>query len=106
MVQQLKNLIKKPIVVMGIFVVMAVAMILVGFLACKVPLVAVCSIVILEALLAALLNKIPIWVHGILVIAQIVAGIIFGKVIFMILMAVVYVAAVLMLYLWAARDES
>lgn len=105
MVQKLKNLTKKPIVVMGIFIVIAVAMILIGFLACKVPLVSVCTIVILEALLAALLNKIPIWVHGILVIAQIVAGIIFGKAVFMILMAVVYVAAILLLYLWSARDE-
>ncbi|MCI5821854.1 MAG: hypothetical protein PUB24_06785 [Lachnospiraceae bacterium] len=105
MAQKIINWMKKPIVEIAIFVVVAVAMILVSFLVLHIPLVAVCTIVILEGALAALLNRIPIWIHGLIVIAQIVAGILFGKIVFMVLMAVVYVAAVALLYLWTSKDN-
>ena len=105
MAQKIIIWMKKPIVEIAIFVVVAVAMILVSFLVLHIPLVAVCTIVILEGALAALLNRIPIWIHGLIVIAQIVAGILFGKIVFMVLMAVVYVAAVALLYLWTSKDN-
>ena len=105
MAQKIITWMKKPIVEIAIFVVVAVAMILVSFLVLHIPLVAVCTIVILEGALAALLNRIPIWIHGLIVIAQIVAGILFGKIVFMVLMAVVYVAAVALLYLWTSKDN-
>lgn len=106
MMEKLNEYKNKPIVVLGAFVVVALAMILISVLSpLKVPVVAVCAIVILEAAMAALLNRIPIWVHGLIVIAQIVAGIVFGKIVFMILMAVVYVTAVALLYFWSTQDK-
>ncbi len=56
--------------------------------------------VILEVLLAVCLNRIPIWVHGLIIIGQIVAGLGFHALVFMILMAGVYFAAILLLYFW------
>ncbi len=105
MFDNIKKFKDTPAVLLGGFVVVAVAMILVSFLVLKLPVVAVCTIVILQALLAALLNRIPIWIHGLIVIAEITAGIICGKVVFMLLMAVVYVAAVTLLYLWTAKES-
>ena len=101
--QLTKQITEKPVVVLVAFVVVALAMILISILALHLPVVAVCTIVILEALLAACLNRIPIWVHGLIVIAEIVAGIVFGKIVFMVLMAVVYVTAVTLLYMWSRR---
>ena len=105
MAENIKKLKDTPAILLEGFIVVAVAMILISFLAVKIPVVAVCTIVILQALLAALLNRIPIWVHGLIVIAEITAGIICGKVVFMLLMAVVYVAAVALLYLWTAKGN-
>ena len=105
MMEKLKQLTKKPIVVLGAFIVVALAMILISILALHLPIVGVCTIVILEALLAACLNRIPIWIHGLIIIAQSVAGIVFGKIVFMVLMAVLYVTAVALLYLWSLKEN-
>lgn len=105
MLNDIKKYMNRPMVSLGLFAVVAVVMILISFLALEVPVVAVCSIVILEVLIAALLNRIPIWIHGLILIAEIIAGIICGKALFMILMALVYVVAVAILYLWAAKEQ-
>jgi hypothetical protein len=94
---------KKPIIPLAVFVVIVVVMILVSYFALNIPMVPVCTIVILEALLAALLNRIPLWIHGLFAIAEVVGGILLGKVVFMVLMAIVYLAAVLLLALWSLR---
>ncbi len=86
-------------ILMAIHVIVCATIILVSYLGLKMPIVSVCLIVILESLLAALLGLIPIWVHGLIIIAQIVAGILAAKLLFMILMAVVYVAAIVVTYL-------
>lgn len=104
MTKALKTLKDKPIIPLGIFLAVTVVMIIVSFVALHIPIVAICTIAILEVLLCALLNRIPIWVHGIIVIAQIVAGITFGKVVFMVLMAIIYVLAVCLLYLWTSEE--
>ncbi len=95
---------KKPVYPLGIFLLAAIIMIVISELALGIPVVAVCTIVILEAALSALLNRIPIWVHGLIIIAQIVAGILVSKAVFMILMAVIYVLAVALLYLWSKEE--
>ena len=97
---------KMPLIALAVFLVIALVMILVSFFALSIPIVAVCTFVVLEALLCALLNNIPIWVHGIIVIAEVVAGVLFSKVVFMILMAVVYVAAVALLYVWTNKKVT
>ena len=103
--EKIKQLTKKPAVALGAFVVVASAMILIIILALNLPVVGVCTIMILEALLAVCLNRIPIWIHGLIVIAQIVAGIVFGKIVFLILMVVVYITAVALLYLWSSKEN-
>jgi hypothetical protein len=93
----------RPLIILGIFIAVVVAMIAVSYQVLQIPIVAVCSMVILEALLCALLDRIPLWVHGLFIIAQIVGGILLDKLVFMILMCVVYVAAVALLYLWTSK---
>ncbi len=103
-----KDMLKQqtPLISLGIFLIGALVMILVSYFVLGIPLVAVCTIVVLEALLCALLNQIPLWIHGIIVIGQVVAGVMVHKTVFMVLMAVVYIAAVTFLYLWTSKKEA
>ena len=99
---------KQYLLLFGVIVV-ALAAILVSILALKIPVVpvcliivleagiAVCLIVVLEAAMAVCLHDVPIWLHGLVVLVQIIAGAICGKLIFMVLCALVYVVGILSL---------
>lgn len=94
-----------PMIGLGVFVILAAAMILVSYFALGIPLVPVCTLVILEAVLCACLNRIPIWTHVVIVAVQVAIGFFLDRGSLMICMAVVYVAAVVLLYLWT-REEA
>lgn len=89
---------------LGIFVILAAAMILVSYIAFGIPLVPVCTLVILEAVLCVCLNRIPLWIHVVVVAVQAAIGFFLGRGPLMICMAVVYVAAVALLYLWTKEE--
>ena len=101
--KKITNVKNEPLIQLVIFVVAMVVMIIISNMVVVIPIVPVCAIAILEAVLAALLNRIPLWIHGLVIIAQIVAGIICGKLVFMALMAVVYALAVVLLFFWSKR---
>ena len=85
----------EPMTALVVFAVLAVVFIILGIFVCKVNPVSVCVIVLLEALLAACLNKVPLWVHIVLVAAEFALGIIGNQILLMIFGAVIYFAAVL-----------
>lgn len=87
---------KQYLILFAVILVM-LAVILAGILALKVPVVTVCLLVLLEALLAVCLQQVPVWLHGLVAIVQIVAGALCAKLVFAILCAVVYVVAILAL---------
>ena len=80
---------KQYLLLFGVIVV-ALAAILVSILALKIPVVPVCLIIVLEAGIAVCL-------HGLVVLVQIIAGAICGKLVFMVLCALVYVVGILSL---------
>ena len=94
-----------PFIALAVYLVALVAIFIVSFKVIGVPIAAVGAFVVLEALLAALLAKIPLWVHGLVFIGEIVAGAFFGKVLFMVLMALIYAGAVCMLFLFTKDYE-
>ena len=61
------------------------------------PVVPVCLIVLLEAGIACCLHDVPVWLHAIAVIAQIVAGVFAGATVFMVLCVVEYLVGILCL---------
>ncbi len=79
------------------FVLMTVIFIVVGIFACKMPVVLVCVIALLEVLLAKCFYNLPIFLHILVVVAQIVAGVIGGQVLFALLAALVYFISVIVL---------
>lgn len=81
------------------FGIVVLVMILAATLGLRYAIVPVCFLVIIEALLAGLLHRAELWIHGVLILAEIIAGIIVGKTGLVILCLVVYVAATLVLQL-------
>lgn len=74
--------------------IVVLAVILIGIIGLDMPVVPVCVIVLLEAGIAACLHDVPIWLHALAVLVQIVVGILCGAVIFMILCAVEYLTGI------------
>lgn len=81
-------------------IVAAIVIILVGILAWNVPVLLACILILLEAALAVCMQNVPIWVHGAVVIAEVVIGAIFGRAFFLLLCGVFYMISILALNVW------
>lgn len=75
------------------FAIVSLILILIAMFALNEFVVSVCALVILEAGMAAFLHKVELWKHGVMLAAQIVAGIIIGRVPLVIICVIAYVAA-------------
>ena len=67
--------------------------------------VPVCVLMLLEVVMAVLLHHTEIWIHGVLLVLHIVAGIIIGRVPLTILCIIAYIAATLTQRM-AFKDEA
>lgn len=97
-----ENLPLLSLIFLSIFAIVAIVVSIVAF---SINPVIACVMVILEAALAATLNRIPLWIHGLVFIAQIVCGIMASQVPFMFFMAFIYVFATAFLYIWLIDNE-
>lgn len=87
------------------FCLVTVLMIILSIAALKENVVPVCIIMILEAAIAVMLHKAELWVHGVLLVAEIIAGVIAGNVPLMIFCAIVYVAATVALQIVYVEEK-
>lgn len=85
-------------VIPAVFCLVFLAAVLAGMFLLNLSVVMVCVILVLESLIGICLHDMPIWVHGLEVLISIVAGVIFGQTVFMIIGAVIYIAAILALH--------
>ena len=95
MTEKLTN--NKMMLAVAAFALVTLAMIVIGIMALKVPAVAMCVLIIIEAGLAVMFHHAELWLHGVLVLAEVIAGIMTGKVLLIVLCAVIYVAATVFL---------
>ena len=84
---------KKMVMTIAAFAVIVAAMVLIGVCVLHVPVVAMCMLVILETALAVFLHHAELWLHGVVIPAEVIAGILCSKILLVVLCAVVYVAA-------------
>lgn len=84
---------KKMVMTIAAFAVIVAAMVLIGVCVLHVPVVAMCMLVILETALAVFLHHAGLWLHGVVILAEVIAGILCSKILLVVLCAVVYVAA-------------
>ena len=82
-------------------IVAALLVIIVGMLVCEVPVIWACLLILLEAVLAVCMQNVPIWLHGLVVIAQVVVGAVFGTVVYLVLCAIFYMVGILALDVWS-----
>lgn len=87
----------KSMLVLFCVIVAALAVILVSILVLKISALPVCLIVVIEAALAICLHDVPIWLHGLVVIVQLIGGILTGGLVFMMLCSVLYLLGMLTL---------
>lgn len=100
--EDLKSLLKENkqhIALFGI-IVAALAVMLMGILVWKLPVVPVCIFVLLEAGLAVCLQNLPVWLHGAVLIVQLIMGLLFGNGMFILVCAIYYVVSILFLSIW------
>lgn len=90
---------KQQLTLFGV-VIAALFLVLMGIFAWKLPVVTICVLMLIEAGLSACMQDVPVWLHGIVVIAQVVVGVIFEKVVFLFLCALFYMAGILVLNVW------
>ena len=101
MMNKIEN--KDMIVLFGV-IVAALMVILIAILGLDIPAVPVCLIVLIEAALVICLHDVPIWLHGLVLIAQIVAGILTDRLLFIVLCIVIYLLSILTLRFLRSQD--
>ena len=87
----------KSVLLLFVVIVAALAVILISILGLKAAVVPVCVIVVIEAALAVCLHDVQIWLHGLVVLGQIIAGILSGNTGFIAMCAALYVLCILTL---------
>lgn len=88
------------------FVVAMLVLMLVAILALDEFVVSVCGIAIIETLMAVLLHRAELWKHAVLVIAQIIAGVVIGRVPMIVICALMYLAAMFALHFMFKRNKQ
>ena len=81
-------------------IVVAIIVILIGILAWDVPVLGACILILLEASLAVCMQNVPIWLHGVIVIAQVVTDAVFARALFLLLCGIFYMVCILALSVW------
>lgn len=87
------------LVLFGVIVAVLLT-ILYSILGLKMPAVPVCVLLLLEAGMALCLHDVPIWLHGLVLLVQVLVGILAGKLVFMILCAAMYLVFIFSLRFW------
>ncbi|MCR5388353.1 MAG: hypothetical protein K6E56_03805 [Lachnospiraceae bacterium] len=87
----------KKLCVLGLYAVLALLAIIIGIFASKMPVVAVCVIVIFQVAFVILLDENPIWLHLIVFALDVIAGLFTHHALFMLFAALVYIGGVVVL---------
>lgn len=87
-----------PLMAISAFAIITVAMIILGIKLCEMPVVTVCLVIIIEAAMAMCLQNLPIWIHGLVLIGELIVGILCELTLFVVFACIVYIAAILALH--------
>ena len=88
------------------FAVVSLVLILVAIFALKEYVISVCVLIILEAGMAALLHKVELWKHGVMLGAQFVAALIIKRIPLVIVCIIAYVAATVALQFMTKKETQ
>ena len=86
------------------FCIVAVSVIVVNVTVMNLSVVPVCLLMILEVGIAVLLHHAELWIHGVLLLAEIIAGVALGRIVLVLLCILVYIAATFTLKLFDSES--
>lgn len=93
-------------VILGLFALAFLLAVLAGILLLDLPVISVCVILVLEVLIGVCLHGTPVWLHGLEMMAGLVAGGIFGKPAFMVIASLMYLLSIFVWYLLGDRRQD
>lgn len=85
---------------MCLFILISIIVAVVGVAVLKIAVVPVCVILILEVGVAVCLSNEPIWMHGLVLLCEVVAGIFLDRILFILLVGCIYLASIYTLKYW------
>ena len=88
---------RKSIALLALFAVLALGYVLLGVFVCRVVPVVVCVPLLVQVAVGVLLDQNPVWLHACVAAADVIVGICISQVLLMVLAAVIYVAAIVVL---------
>lgn len=88
---------RKSIALLALFAVLALGYVSLGVFVCKVVPVVVCVTLLVQVAVGVLLDQNPVWLHACVAAADVIVGICISQVLLMVLAAVIYVAAIVVL---------
>lgn len=95
---------KENMIALAVFCLVSILMIVLSVCVIKISIVAVCLLVIIEVGIATLLHNAEIWIHGVFVIAEIIAGALLSNILLVVFCIVVYAATLFTLkYLYSGE---
>ena len=84
----------------ALFSVISIIAIVVMTVVMKLPVVSVCVLILIEAVIAVMLHNAELWIHVVLLLAEICAGAVLGKTVIVLICSVIYIAATFTLKLF------
>ncbi|MGN0341338.1 MAG: hypothetical protein ACI4DO_00940 [Roseburia sp.] len=95
----------RALVCLSGFVLLALLTIILGIAVFHIPVLTVVLVVLIEAGMAACLHNLPIWLHGLVLVAQVLLGGIVSQIVFMILAVLCYVLGIFTLKFEAEKSN-
>ncbi|MFN2926995.1 hypothetical protein ACKX2L_08700 [Lachnospiraceae bacterium YH-ros2228] len=95
---------KNPLILLLAFVAAEIVVFAISIAVLHIPPVAVGCLVVLETVLSALLRKVPVYIHGLAILVQLIVGFVIGKAVFAILICLIYVFALTLFTLWQEKE--
>lgn len=91
---------------LAVFVIIFVGCIIYGTWGLKAPVAAVCTMMVIQAVMAAVLHRAELWVHGLVLIAEIVAGVVVKQLVIVLLGLMVYIAATMTIQILTEKGRG
>ena len=102
--EEIKMKKKENMIALAVFCLVSILMIVLSVCVIKISIVAACLLVIIEVGIATLLHNAEIWIHGVFVIAEIIAGALLSNILLVVFCIVVYAATLFTLkYLYSGE---
>ena len=87
-----------------VFCIVAVSVVVINVMVMELSVVSVCLLLIIEVGIAVLLHHAELWIHGVLLLAEIIAGVALGRIVLVLLCILVYIAATFTLKLFDSES--